>query len=347
MTHFIAGDMFYTLDEPAWHSLGHVATEKQTASEVADIIGAKYPVTLEKLRLAPTKASGIPGINIPGRVILRHPIPSDPQYKVMGKPVSEDYGLITPTSLMDIWDHAVGAHIETMGVLKDGEIIFITTKMVTISVAGDEVEMYLLAVSPMTGGNAAEIRVTPVRVVCWNTLVASAAVASERHRIIHDQKAPERMGEWMNKVYMTSQRKVDLLKDAFNIMAGHQMKVKEFEAFLATTYPLPPMPRDDCPPEHFEMRVREYEGDKRSVMSYRDITTQLFEGAGTGLDLPRVKGTSWAAYNAAVENEDKRKGKDLETVTYRALFGPRAQVKERAFEGALAVAGGLLSQSKK
>jgi hypothetical protein len=52
------------------------------------------------------------------------------------------------------------------------------------------------------------------------------------------------------------------------------------------------------------------------------------------MDTPAAAGTLWGLWNACVEGEDYRAGRNAD---YDTLFGERAQVKQRAFDACLSL----------
>jgi hypothetical protein len=285
MSHNLFGDRFGDARGPAWHQLGNVFQKAISATKALKEIGS-YEV-----RLAPAIADGV---SLGKNAILRNPTTDDPETRVFGI-VSEDYHLISPQDVCTIYDERVAKPIETIGALGAGETFFLSTQLPTLDVKGDEVENYLLISNPMTGLQSAEIRVTPVRVVCQNTLIASDRMATQKLKIVHDKHAQERLGEWLQETYEFAETTAKVLRDLFTEMAAVRMK----------------------------------------DLDRREGAKSLFEGMGTGMDLPAAKGTLWGAYNAVVETEDYRRGRNEDQIGASCLFGERAQTKKRAFEYAV------------
>lgn len=80
-----------------------------------------------------------------------------------------------------------GAHFETAGAIQDGRKVFITMKLPNhINVGGvDQVDTYLAAINSHDGSLPFTIMVTPVRIVCQNTLNLAWEGASSRVKIRH------------------------------------------------------------------------------------------------------------------------------------------------------------------
>lgn len=327
MPHDLFGERFVSHREPAWHSLGLVVEEPVSAAAAFQQMGP-YDVFLADL-----KVEGVT-VEIGQRAIVRSPVPDDPEHRVFGM-VGPDYGLISPEQFCSIWDEHVGQPVETIGVLGKGETMFISTKMPAFGVRGDEVDNYLLGVSPMTGASAAEARVTPVRVVCRNTLVLSEIMASEVYRIVHDATARERMATWLSDLYNRALERTEALREAFNVLAGHHMTRYGVDKVLALAYPMPKAIREDAPETVLARRAEFNNYLVDSHTAQRKAVRELFAGAGTGMDHTACAGTAWGLYNAVVEYEDYRRGRGVVSVAREALFGYRAKIKARVFDACL------------
>src|SRR6188508_1418367 len=217
MAHNLFGDRFADARQPAWHELGQVFEKEVSATEALNQIG-RYEV-----RLAEATADGV---SLDRMAILRDPTTDDPETRVFGI-VGNDYALITPEDVCTIFDEHVGKPIETIGALGFGETFFVSTYLPTLDVKGDEIENYLLVSNPMTGLQSAEVRVTPVRVVCQNTLIASDRVATQKMKVVHGKEGKQRMADWLRETYEFAETTAKVLKDLFEVMASTRVKDAE------------------------------------------------------------------------------------------------------------------------
>jgi hypothetical protein len=268
------------------------------------------------------------------RAILRDPTPDDPEVRVFGI-VSEDYNLITPEDICSIFDEHVGKPIETIAALGHGEIFFVSTHLPNFGVKGDEIEDYLLLANPMTGLGSAEVRRTPVRAVCQNTLTLSENMATQRWRVVHGHDAKVRLAQWVREMYEEAETMTKILKDLFELMASHSVKTREAQKMFEYAYPTPGKPKHTGTAAAMNLRIQWWEENVNLIERRREGAKMLFEGMGTGMDVPAAKGTLWGAYNAVVETEDYRRTTREHSVGDSALFGERAKSKRRAFEYAV------------
>lgn len=321
MGHNIFGDRFGDARQPAWHSLGQVFDKKVSAVEALGRIG-RYEV-----RLAPAIADGIA---LERNAILRNPTTDDPETRVFGI-VTPDYCLIPPEDICTIFDEQVGKPVETIGCLGYGETFFLSTQLPTLDVKGDEIENYLLVSNPMTGLASAEMMVTPMRMVCQNTLVAAGSLATEKLRIVHDSSARQRMADWLRETYTQAETTAKILKDLFELMAAARVRDVEARALFEAAYPLPTKPKTNATKEVMEQRVKWWNENVQLMERRREGAKMLFEGLGTGMDTQAAKGTLWGALNAVVECEDYRRGRNDDQIGASCLYGERAAAKKRAF----------------
>lgn len=326
MSDNLFGSRFGDARKPAWHHLGTVFEKAMSATQALRKIGS-YSV-----RLAPAIADGVP---LNRMAILRDPTTDDPEVRVFGV-VSDDYYLITPEDVCSIYDEQVAQPIETIGALGYGETFFLSTYLPTLDVKGDELENYLLISNPMTGLMSSEIRVTPVRVVCQNTLIASDRLATQKLRIVHNKDAKQRLGEWLRETYEFAETSSRVLRDLFELMASVRMRDAEARKLFEYAYPLPSAPRNTAIKSQMEKRIGWWDENVKLMERRREGAKMLFEGMGTGMDSKAAKGTLWGAYNAVVETEDYRRGRDDGQVSVSTMgWGQnpeRFATKKRAFE---------------
>jgi phage/plasmid-like protein (TIGR03299 family) len=326
MGHNLFNERFGDARKPAWHHLGQVFEKKISAKAAYKKLG-EYSVRLE--------AATAGGIDLKRQAILRDPTADDPEVRVFGV-VGNEYHLITPQDVCDIYDEHIAKPIETIGALGKGETFFLSTYLPTLDVKGDEIENYLLISNPMTGLASAEIRVTPVRVVCQNTLIASESMASQQLRVAHDKYVKQRMADWLRETYEFAEMTAHVLRDLFEEMTKVRVRDAEARALFDAAYPTPGKPKHTAVMAVMEQRITWWEENVNLMQRRRDGAKMLFEGMGTGMDTKAAKGTLWGAYNAVVECEDYRKSTKADSVAQSVMFGERAAAKKRAFTYAVA-----------
>lgn len=325
MAHNIHNEKFISLRQPAWHGLGQVINEEIGGVEAGEKLG---------LPIIVTRPISSDGIHIPGWKCIFGKEPGKPAvpYSV----VSEDYHEITHADFLVAWDKATGkAPIETIGLLGKGENLFVTTKLPTFDVKGDPCDSYLLAANILSGKQADFGRVTPVRVVCQNTLNLSASQFSEEFRVIHTGESIKQIETWLSTIWQTAKAKQEALKDAYTILANFTPNGVEVQEVVRAAYEGIEEPEVDPYTKEGLDILAQWEKQKKRVVEHRENVLHLFEGQAVGADLASARGTGWGLWNAVVEYEDYIKPRRKAT---SALFGAGADRKQAAFDEILKLA---------
>jgi phage/plasmid-like protein (TIGR03299 family) len=304
--------MFY-VEEVPWHGLGTRLDKPATASEAITAAGLDWKVV--KLPLfAGSKRVPVPDrfavVRRTGDLIAR----TDP---VLGV-VSNEYTPLQNHRAFEFFDPIVGqnaAIYHTAGALGNGEKVWILAKLPGhIRVVGDDItEKYLLLSNSHDGKSSVQIKFTPVRVVCQNTLTLAlndgGALKITHHSDIHEKlkQAHEMLG--------LIKTKFDDLEQSFQAMSRVKMNNNRIKEYLACVYP------DSKEPEKMELVQRD-----RSWSEY-------FFDQGRGNRLPGVAGSLWAAFNGVTEWLDHRKSRQNPNQRLSSSwFGGAYQIKSRAFD---------------
>jgi hypothetical protein len=342
----IFGDRFYGgRNQAAWHQRGFVDDVEHTAVDAFSLIG-QYNVMKLPLQTIATRKDGT-HITVPAFGLIRGPVPEDPKEAYFGT-VSDDYRLVTPQEIVDLWDDRVRKSVETMMALKDGKQFIITSKLPAFNIRGDEIENYLMVWNMMDGGTASGANINGVRVVCRNTFEASIATAKQQARFIHDQYILQRMGRWMEDVVQRAEASLPELAEAYDAMAAYSLtrarpeSPREIKHVLQSTYPS--LARVDEDPlltvEQNAERIKRRDQEIRVTDERRLQAFELFKGAGTGMKNRASWGTAWGLYQGIVELEDWKGGSKGSGLAHSVLFGERAETKARAFNATMAIVQG-------
>lgn len=304
MAHNIWSGRFYGHREAAWHKLGVVNDRVQTAAETLELLGDYKVETVPLFYML-----GGEQVESDYRLIVREATADDPQPRVFGSPVHSTYELISPYEAAKMWDKKTGAPVETMAMLSKGDRMFICAALPTFDVGGfDQVRNYLMFFNPMRNGEGAAAYVTSIRTVCENTLRAGIAAASQSYTISHRQGGRKLLGDWLSERWGQAQMLTETLREAYDIMAKKRVSEIQVRWIAEELYPLPAKPDRNRPRLAKWSDVREnWERDVEKAKRLRSTVVDLFSGAGTGLDDPRLRGTKWSAWNAVAEVESYRK----------------------------------------
>jgi hypothetical protein len=337
MSHDIFGERFISNREPAWHGLGKSNVGDINAVDALRLAGG-YRVEKLPLFTQIVLTNGKPArLRLDDQAaIIRYPTDDDPRYVTFGV-VADTYELLDPWQFAQMWDDRVRRNIETLGVISDGKTIFITTKMPSLFVKGDDreqVDNYLIAHSPMTGSDAAQARVSPVRVVCQNTLALSRSMATQSCRVIHNGTAIKRLGDWLEGVWVTAETQLAEMAAAFEVMASSGPDGgKEVDMILRAIYPEPKASELLVQDDVLARRVLRNTRRTNQMGDRREAVLSLFEGDGTGKDTAATKDKTWYwLYNCITETENYRNARSPLSAAQDIMFGKRHNTMANAFQ---------------
>jgi len=287
---------FVSAREDAWHQLGTVLDDTFTAEQAmtAGLLGGwnvrKLPI-YAKVEMGDDKFRTTKSIPVPDRsaIVRDNPVVAG-QVDVLGD-VGKDYTIVQNEEHAGLLNALVdegGAHFETAGALKGGKQVFVTMKLPShIRIGGvDPVDTYIAAINSHDGSMSFTMMVTPVRVVCANTLNMAFSGASHMFKVRHTRGASS---------ILAAQAR-ESLDMTFNFIDGFQ---EEAERLIQTT----------LTEQAFEkILTREFGAGKDAAKSTVtrtetkiDAMLSLFADAGTQAG---IRNTAWAGLNAMTEWAD-------------------------------------------
>ncbi len=312
--------MFYVA-KPPWHALG--TRLAGPANAAAAIKAARLNWTVSKVPLFATKGGASVRVRDTFGVV-RDDLWGEEDCPVLGI-VGKGYTPLQNVDAFSFFDPIVdrkAAVYHTAGALGNGERIWLLAKLPDqIVVVGDDVaDKYLLLSNSHDGQSAVQVKFTPIRVVCQNTL-NMALSDGPTIRVTHTANVQQRL-EQAHRLLGIVERGFANLANTFRAMCKLTLDASKLDEYLAEVFPVP---KD---PENEKAAKRTYEDRSRS--------RQLFE-SGRGNDLPGVRHTLWAAYNGVTEFIDHHKAIPAgERAMEANCFGSGYQAKARALRVASA-----------
>lgn len=218
--------MFYVREKP-WHGLGTMVTEAPTSAEALRLAGLDWEVKQKNIQVC----GGSKIDNFRANV-------RSSDGKVLGV-VSDRYQIVQNAEAFSFTDELIGGDVryETAGSLQDGKKIWLLAKMPERQIVGDAVEPYLCFSNTHDGSGAIRVCMTPIRVVCNNTLNLALNSAhrswSTKHVGNIDQKLQEaRMCLSLADAYMGE------LAEYADKLANKKVSDAELEHILDEMFPL-------------------------------------------------------------------------------------------------------------
>lgn len=275
----------------AWHGLGQVLERPATSREAITAARLDWDVVKKPLFAVEGGKSH--------RIYDRFAVvradwwanSDKPVYGIVGK----DYTPLQNRDAFAFFDDIVGegaAVYHTAGALGDGERVWILAKLPgKIVVTGDDVtNKYLLLSNSHNGGSSVQIKFTPIRVVCRNTLTLALSQGPTL-RVPHTKNLNQRMAQ-ATKLLGIVHKHYTTIEVALKRMAGVQLNEERLERYLHAVFPDPSDAADVNDATRARARARAIEN--------RRWSRYLLE-CGKGHDIAGVKDTLWAAYNGVTE----------------------------------------------
>ena len=298
--------MFYTGEVP-WHRLGIHLQNPATAQEAIEAAQLDFKVQLKPVKtVINRKQKIVPNTFATVRMDTK---------EVLGV-VGSRYEPIQNKDAFAFFDALVDsdeAIYHTAGVLGKGERIWVLAKLPSYIRVGknDIVEKFLLLVNSHDGSQVLRAKITPIRVICANTLSIALQGGEQEVRIRHTPNAVHKLAE-AHKLLGLSNHLYMQLDSIFNKMALRKVTDKQLKEYLQALVP-------SNPDAKFQTRNE----------NIREAILELHE-AGQGAEMSR--GTLWGAYNAATEFSDHvQHGRDTSKQLKSIWFGSGERLKLRAF----------------
>jgi len=305
--------------EPAWHRLGTVLDGPATAEEAIQAAQLDWEVMKQPL-FAGQQRHSVPDYY----AIVRGDDWAKHKATVLGM-VRGNYMPVQNREAFKFFDPIVGegaAAYHTAGALGEGERVWIMARLPEdIRVIGDDIaNKYLLLSNSHNGNSAVQIKFTPIRVVCENTLTMALSQGPTL-RVPHTKDVHQRL-----RIAATMLNAIKIrfgeLEDAFKRMATVQISSDRLQQYLVQVFPDPRRREDEA---RYNRALAQARTDRASA-------EHLFS-MGRGNAQRGVAGTLWAAYNGVTEYVDQRKySKSTDDRRLEAIwFGDGYSIKARAF----------------
>jgi phage/plasmid-like protein (TIGR03299 family) len=330
MSHGITNqDTMFSVRETPWHGLGTVIADAPTIPEAIALAGLDW-----KVETAPNYVE-ISGerVETPSQSIIRVDTLDDgSEARSVLASVGPSFVPLQNADAFDWfapWLDAGVATLETAGSLWGGTRVWVLARLTgdPIVVSGDdEVERYILLAHAHDGSLAVRAGLTPIRVVCHNTL--SAAVGHDPvtrrptsspegiFRLTHREGIRERLGAVADQVAALD-RRLQAAGESYRLLAAAPMREGDLVTLVGLVY-------------------RQTEQQVRSGRRLAQIEQALEEAPGA--DLPGSRGTLWGLYNALTYYVTHVAGTSPEHRADGAAFGEGRRTLAAALGVCLALA---------
>jgi len=283
---------FASLREPAWHGLGTVFTEEKTTSEM--LVAANlnnWNVRLEDMPIPSHLTS-----DKEYQYVVRTNPTDKTQTDVLGV-VGERYHVLQNEDLFSFGDNILdgGGRWETAGSLKGGRQVFGSLALERETIldpngVSDKIKTYLLINTSHDGSIAIQASITPVRVVCANTLNVALNRTKKRDgvkqsfKIRHTQTANGKVQVARETLGLANAYMNEFDKMA-HAMIQKEISAKDFNDIILAAYPKPD---------------KDTKGAVKKWENKVDLINDIYTGQFNGM----IANTAWGAFNALTERLD-------------------------------------------
>lgn len=212
--------MFSTRTTP-WHGLGRVVSEAPDSETALRMAGLDWNVLQKDVY---TKE----GFYIPGYKLNYR----DTDFQQLGI-VTDRYKVVQNMDAFRFTDELLGAGVkyETAGALQGGRRTWILARLPEqYIIAGDKITPYLLVMNSHDGTSSIKVCMTPVRVVCSNTLNLAVRSAKRMWQTKHTENIMDRMDDAKETLFFAHGYMSELGKtiDELNRIKLTDKKVMEY-----------------------------------------------------------------------------------------------------------------------
>ncbi len=262
-----------------WHRQGTVVDGVKTAAEAIQLAELDWEVELWPLEAVNSDLPRLSLQNNYGVVRRRRSGTVDS----LDATVKGKYVPLQNVDAFGFFDTLVDsgeAKYETAGALDHGRKVWLLAKIPAgINIGGvDPVDLYGLLTNSHDGGSSVTVAVTPIRVVCTNTLNLAMRRAQRQWKVRHVATATRRILEAREALELTFTYVTTFEEEAQRLLAK-PMTERSFKTVL-------------------EKLAKDLDMSDRRVESFSLETTRLFVEGDT---LDNIRGTYWAALNAISE----------------------------------------------
>lgn len=220
-------ETMFSVREKPWHGLGTIVQEAPTSKEALELAGLNW--SIDNLPVFDGKGRPIPGYFANTR---------STDEKVMGI-VSGRYKVVQNEDAFAFTDSLVGEGItyETAGSLRGGKQIWLLGKMPERFICGDKFEPYICFTNTHDGSGSVRACMTPVRVVCNNTLNMALSGAKRAWSTPHRGNIEARMQEARQTLLLADEYLTRLDEEA-DRLANEVMTIEQVHDTLDKMLPV-------------------------------------------------------------------------------------------------------------
>lgn len=219
--------MFYVRETP-WHGLGTKVMEAPASEEALKIAGLDWKVIQEPIYT--TEKELIEGFKVNVR---------DTDRRVLGV-VSDRYKIVQNQEAFSFTDELLGEGVryETAGSLQNGRKVWLLARMPhEYIISGERITPYLVFFNSHDGSGAIKAALTPIRVVCQNTLNLALSTAKRSWSMIHTGNIQGKIQEARDTLFL-AEKYMDSLGKEFESLRKKKLSDKQVQEYIEILLPI-------------------------------------------------------------------------------------------------------------
>ena len=219
--------MFYVRETP-WHGLGTKVLEAPASKDALQLAGLNWRVMQEPIYTAMEELVDGYKANV-----------RDSDRKVLGV-VTDRYRVIQNDEAFAFTDGLLGEGVkyETAGSLQGGRKVWLLAHMPhEYIISGERISPYLLFSNTYDGSGAIKVALTPIRVLCQNTLNLALASAKRSWSMIHTGDIKEKMQEAKDTLFL-AEKYMDELGKEFESLRMKKLTDKQVMEYIEILLPV-------------------------------------------------------------------------------------------------------------
>lgn len=213
-----------------WHGLGTVIEEAVSSEEALKLAGLDWEVFQTKLICQGT-LDEVPNMMANVRSTDR---------KILGV-VSDKYRIVQNREAFAFTDALLGGGVkyETAGSLASGRRVWMLARMESRMMTGEEIDPYLVFTNSHDGTAAVQVAITPVRVVCQNTLNFALNTARRKWSCTHVGEIGAKLEE-ASRTLSNAGKYLNNLEEEFGELKLKTMTDDQVRKFVNELLPINP-----------------------------------------------------------------------------------------------------------
>ena len=221
-------ETMFSVREKPWHGLGTIVMDAPSSGDALKLAGLDWQVVQEPIYTDYNEV--IEGYKANVR---------DSDRKVLGV-VTDRYKIIQNHEAFAFTDTLLGSGVryETAGSLQEGKRVWILARLPReYIISGERISPYLVFSNTHDGSGAVKVALTPVRVVCNNTLNLALQTANRSWSMIHTGNIKDKIQEAEDTLFMAEEY-MDRLGKEFEQLRSQKITDSQLNEYIEQLLPM-------------------------------------------------------------------------------------------------------------